>query len=88
MGGPKKSEIEPEPGESGAEAEQYHEPGPRTRSGRQVRATTRMRESRFQWAKKWVTWIVNVLPTPPELSEEDEQYEIFDTGSKPSKIGP
>jgi hypothetical protein len=51
---------------------------PTTRSGRRVRLTTRMKESIQQEGKKWVSWMASALQ-PPELSPEDEIYEVFTT---------
>jgi transposase InsO family protein len=50
--------------------------GATTRSGRKVRVTQRARESRIQESNKWVAWIANALK-PPELSPEDEIYEVL-----------
>jgi hypothetical protein len=55
------------------------EPAMMTRSGRKVRMTTRMQESHYQRAKKWVSWAAHAL-RPPALSEEDEIYELFGDG--------
>jgi hypothetical protein len=52
------------------------EPAVTTRSRRKVRMTTRMQESYYQRAKKWVSWAAYTLQ-PPELSKEDEIYELF-----------
>jgi hypothetical protein len=38
--------------------------------------TTRMQESHYQRAKKWVAWAALAL-CPPALSKEDEIYEIL-----------
>jgi hypothetical protein len=52
------------------------EGGGLTRSGRRIKVTQRARESNYQRGKKWVAWIANAL-SGPELSEEDEKYEVF-----------
>jgi hypothetical protein len=73
--------VQPDPGEEeevpiskGEPAD--GEPAVTTRSRRKVRMTTRMQESHYQRAKKWVSWAAHAL-RPPELSEEDEIYELF-----------
>jgi hypothetical protein len=74
--------IEPDPGDEGEGASIGQgepvdgEPAMTTRSRRKVTMTTRMRESQYQRANKWVSWAAHVL-RPPALSEEDEIYELF-----------
>jgi hypothetical protein len=46
-----------------------------TLSGCRVTMTTRMQESHYQRAKKWVSWAALAL-RPLALSKEDESYEI------------
>jgi hypothetical protein len=50
--------------------------GGTTRSGRRIKVTEKARESYTQRGKKWVAWMANAL-SGPELSPEDEIYEIF-----------
>jgi hypothetical protein len=51
--------------------------GTTTRSGRRDGVPERMRESMNQQrGRKWVAWIANALQ-PPELSREDELYEVL-----------
>jgi hypothetical protein len=50
--------------------------GGTTRSGRKIKVMERARESQYQRTKKWVAWIAHALQAP-ELSQEDEIYEIF-----------
>jgi hypothetical protein len=75
-------EIEPDPGEDDGELpiNQFESPqgapAVTTRSGRKVTMTTRMQESYYQRANKWVSWAALAL-RPPILSKEDEIYELF-----------
>jgi hypothetical protein len=47
-----------------------------TRSGRKIKVSKKARESQYQRGKKWVAWIATAL-SGPELSPEDEIYEVF-----------
>jgi hypothetical protein len=77
--------VAPDPGDIDEEASISidepidEEPAVTTRSGRKVKVTTRMKESQYQRAKKWVSWAAHAL-RPPTLSEEDVIYELFGTG--------
>jgi hypothetical protein len=74
--------VQPDPGEEeegvpisqGEPADR--KPAMKTRSGRKVRMATRMQESHYQRAKKWLSWAAHTLQ-PPALSEEDAIYELF-----------